>query len=312
MQNQGINPLSDKNQEEDTTALSLETNEELPRYSNIFANSQSITRNKSYTDYNAKQKRYSMIRQLKQYFRRGQKMIGKNFSSFQEKSQGFKQTSNYRLIKKNCKGRKTGSKLKTLLIVKKNNEFGSQNIIHTMSTIEVPQSQQNQISSNNKNCYQFNNAAQSLEQIDKNPPKLIGNQDTNIPQIGNGLTSEQILALRNVRMKQFLFDLSMHEDCGKSVQMPSSRYLNMYADVLNLLSNNKDDFQHFSMLLKKFIPNISQEQISITREVIFLLVNFFRLLLLINQISLLPFFFANSTHRVLSPLTSVKQQQEKV
>lgn len=60
----------------------------------------------------------------------------------------------------------------------------------------------------------------------------------------------------------------MHESCGKNVLMPSSRYLILYADALNLLSNNQNDFIRFSSLIKSVSPEISEQTISIAQEAI--------------------------------------------
>lgn len=76
-----------------------------------------------------------------------------------------------------------------------------------------------------------------------------------------------MVALRNVKLKQFLFDLTMHESCGKNARMPSSRYLNAFADALNKLANNVNDEANFAKIVKGVIPHIADQKIPLMIEV---------------------------------------------
>jgi hypothetical protein len=89
-------------------------------------------------------------------------------------------------------------------------------------------------------------------------------------------THQQRLAYRNIRLKQHLFDLTLHPGLDDSVQMPNARYLNSFADHINyFIAAVPKESGVFRRGLLTIRPGLSEAQISIAKEVIlFRLPNF--------------------------------------
>ena len=94
--------------------------------------------------------------------------------------------------------------------------------------------------------------------------------DNQGPQQSDQWVQMQKIAYRNIQLKQFFFELAAASDVEKSVQMPSTQYLSVFADTVNFMRNcahqlsfEQEDLFRKSML--KVFPLMTESMLLKTR-----------------------------------------------
>eukprot|EP00347_Sterkiella_histriomuscorum_P012448 403368534 len=259
-----------------------------PRYLNIFESTPQETKTPNFKDFDSNLKKESILRTFKQF----KDKIGNKTKNLQTKiSAKSKRIGKQRNVDSQYPTTKQiilqHKMRKEEQIVESQSQKIQRNILLTpvqllkmgesskTSDGANKESQQNIDASTNKQAQQTycQNGQEATEQLNQArpqapfiPPINSSLQKTN--QIDGGqnlqpgnLNQDQQVALRNVRLKQFLFDLTMHESCGKTAQMPSSRYLSIFADALNILASSVNDRNKFARLVRLVIPVVTDQNL---------------------------------------------------